>query len=149
MATFYPTIRIRGDSPRFLIWECLIWGNHKSQQSMWHSKLWKNIKSSETFNISTVPLLEGLQALQKYKRVPEGGEPWWWWGGGQPLQIGATFNTPFNSPLFRCFEVADIGQKRLGHYWADRCMLAAHVDHPNGFAASGPKKKEAATKTCL
>ena len=49
---------------------------------MWGSKLWKNIKSSETFNVTTVPLLGGLQALQKYKGEPEeGGLD----GGGDPV----------------------------------------------------------------
>ena len=49
---------------------------------MWGSKLWKNKKSSETFNVTTIPLLGGLQALQKYKGEPEeGGLD----GGGDPV----------------------------------------------------------------
>ena len=148
MATFYPTIRIRGDSPRFLIlWECLIWGNRKSRQLMRHSKLWKNIKSSETFYWSASWRSSGLAEIQTGT-----------WGGwalmmimwrSASLQIATALNTLFASPLFRCFEVADIGQQRLGHYWADRCMLAAPHGLPKQICGLGTKKRDAATKTCL
>ena len=50
-------------------------GPQKWANDAQRSKLWKNIKSSETLDVSTVPILEGLPVLQKYKWVPERGGP--------------------------------------------------------------------------
>ena len=147
MATFYPTIRIRGDSPRFLnphIWECLIWGNRKSRQLMRHSKLWKNIKSSETFYWSASWRSSGLAEIQTGT-----------WGGWALMMImwrSAFANChssqhPVRQPFISLFWSCGHWPAKVGSLLGRQMYVGGPTkDYPNGFAASGQKKKRCCNK---